>query len=271
MANEILKRLYETDNFIEFCKEYTNSSKLFTSRLSSDFFSEKEPGIAVKYVEFILYKQNHNYHLECLEYLIDNNFTDKLIKFFKHLESIQYPSLCPEICSGEGLINKIISNDDFRLLEYFIDKPYNLLTVFSNHSEIFTKLLEVGSKKGIAIFKEKIPEINLFFIDFIINKMWVKKDNYYCNEYYDMLDLQDKDLLKSIINNYIIGKQITSKEIDNLDDYGGIGGKARELKAMIDRKKVNNLHDNVAKILLAKYVMESSLLEKTTKEKTIKI
>lgn len=259
MSIENLKRLYEEDNFIEFCKEYNSSNSIFMQRISSDFFVGTEPAIAVKYVELILYKQEHAYSIKNLTYLIENNFTDKLIKFFKHLENIKDRRLCPEIVSGEELLDKIISRHELHVLEYFIDNPTLLLIVFSNKTEIFKQLLEKGFKQGLLLFKQKVPNAHLFLVDFIVNKMWVKKDNYYCDEYYDMLQLKDKSLLKFTISDYVADKQIHPKDIEILDNYGGMAGKARELKDLIERKKVNNLYDDIAKTLWNNYYLESIL------------
>lgn len=289
--NEILTDLFIDDNYESFCNEYlVQFKKKKIVNFENKNFSLRTPEENLKYINFMLSVQRHDYSLNYIEYLITHHFTYEIIIFFESLKGIDKKSIrqefensCNEIklntatdksienLALSNIIKLIAKNKNFVLFKYFYENIF--LNDFKSKEFVWKEVLQIDFKKAIEYLSPGIENVEFFMLDHIINKLLIlyeKKSelDFYCN----YLKVKNQDLLAKIIEECEISTSNYNRtliEIDSPYQICCLGMPSVPPRVTIitlsSKEDIDHQKDDISKLIWQRYQVETGL---TIKENT---
>jgi hypothetical protein len=195
-----LKELFDANEFEKFCNHYSKAFKLNKYLpFAVENYKSLSLGEGLKYIDFILAKQGHEFDTTYIEYLLENKLSAKVIEFFESIKNIKDTALCPEMISGQKFLKILNETQDSSLLAYVLNNPVKNISAFSNKTFIYGQIIENNLQNLLEVFHDCVDNVHLFAMDELFNT----QDQSKVSASLDLLGIKDKDYLKSLINEYI--------------------------------------------------------------------
>ena len=220
LFNKNLSNLLEADNFDGFCN-LIDIKKQF--KTSFEIPVSVPPEKALKYVEFMLYKQKQHYLIGYINYLAAHHYTSTVINFFNSLKDLE-PVSESQIWENpiKELLQNVINNKDLVLLHYLLECPVVMLGDFKNTNYIVSVFIKNNFKEGLDYLKHD-PSFELCVVQEATKQV---KDavEVNWNQFKELLHLGDLDLFKSMVFKYV-----TFEKNKNSLDWEGVKEKIKKI------------------------------------------
>jgi hypothetical protein len=251
------------DDYDNFCIQYTKciEQNLYFS-LDISYFTDIDSMKAIKYIEFMLYKNPYNYNVSYIDYLIENGFSDNLITFIESLRNNTKPqSIASEMVIADHIAFLVNRKKDDKLFDYLMDNPVKDWSTYKSHQRLFNHFVMYDYEYSINRFYSRKTNPQYYFIDYFSTALTseIEEKKY---PHFERLGIKDPKLLLEIIRSQSQGVYFNMKvkEPEATTRSGFVIMKSRPPAP------------SKAKEIWLRYILESDLGEKTQeKNKSSKI
>lgn len=250
------------DNYESFCSQYTSCIQRDLSFfVDISEFKTIEPIKALKYIEFMLYKNPYNYNVSYIDYLIENRFSDNLISFIESLKNNTKPqSIASEMILSDYIALLVNRKKDDKLFDYLMDNPVKDWSTYKSNQRLFNHFVLHDYGYSIDRFYSRKSDPQYYLINFL-DTHGVSELNKKKYTHFEKLGIKSPDRLLDIIASQRGGFNFNMPVLEPVET----------IRSNIVVMKSRPSAPSKAKEIWLKYILESDLGEKCEKTKSSKI